>query len=84
MKLGGGGGGEFYKHICSACFAIGKENRHMVQDCRASSRVAKNEQSVITTVNKSKNSNVMHTKTRVIHNSNVNNGCSSNWKADWS
>ena len=35
-------GGVFYKHICSACFAMGK-NRHMVKDCRASSRVAKND-----------------------------------------
>ena len=29
-------------------------------------------------------SNVLYSKTRVIHNNNVNNGCSSNWKADWS
>ena len=36
-------GGVFYKHICSACFAMGKENRHMVKDCRTSSRVSKNE-----------------------------------------
>ena len=36
-------GGVFYKHICSACFSMGRENRHMVKDCRTSSRVAKNE-----------------------------------------
>ena len=35
-------GGVFYKHICSACFAMGREHRHMVKDCRASSRVTKN------------------------------------------
>ena len=36
-------GGVFYKHVCSACYAMGREHRHMVKDCRASSRVTKNE-----------------------------------------
>ena len=40
---------------------------------------------VITVVNSESHScSVLYNKTRVIHNSNANNGCSSNWRADWS
>ena len=35
-------------------------------------------------VNNSQNSHVLYTKTRVIFNPDVHNGCSSNWRADWS
>ena len=65
----------------------------MLKDCRTSSRVAKKRighcpktvQNVVNTVyNNSRSCSVLYNKTRVIYNSVVNNGCSSNWRADWS
>ena len=64
----------------------------MVKDCRTSSRVAKKRVGHCVravhnknfTVNKKQNSDVVYTKTRVISNYNVHNGCSNNWRADWS
>ena len=36
-----------------------------------------------TIVNSRQKCNVLYNKTKVTHSSNVNNGCISNWKADW-
>ena len=71
---------------------MGRANRHMVKDCCTSSRVAKNEQGTalgqcttkILLLTRSNTSDVVYTKTRVISNYNVHNGCSNNWRADWS
>ena len=35
-------------------------------------------------VNNAQNTHVSYTNTRLICNTNVHNGCSSNWRADWS
>ena len=36
-------GGTFYRHICSTCFTMGKEHKHMAKDCRVSTKSTKNE-----------------------------------------
>ena len=50
----------------------------ILQGCKK--RVGQNK---VFNVNKSQNSHVLYTKTRVICNPDVHNGCSSNWRADW-
>ena len=85
-------GGTLYKHVCATCFSMGKENRHMSKDCKVSSRNSKKRvkhcqkavhsgSDIVSSCHVPKN---IYCTSRVVCNSNLYNGTSSNWKADWS
>ena len=73
----------FYRHVCVACFAVGKKHRHMSKDCREKGKkhIGHCHSAVQEVVNKNKN--VKKFVPRIVGSKMINNGVSVNWRAEW-